>query len=32
MARARNELPTFIKELDRWAASVAYSGPLNAAQ
>ena len=32
MAKARNELPTFIKELDRWAASVAYSGPLNAAQ
>ena len=32
MARARNGLPIFLKELDRWAASVAYTGPLNAAQ
>jgi len=32
MARSENGLPTFIKELDRWAASVAFSGPLNAAQ
>ena len=32
MARARNELPTFIKELDRWAASAVFTGPLNAAQ
>jgi len=32
MARVRNGLPIFLKELDRWAASVAYTGPLNAAQ
>ena len=32
MARPRNGLPIFLKELDRWAASVAYTGPLNAAQ
>ena len=32
MARLRNGLPIFLKELDRWAASVAYTGPLNAAQ
>tara|TARA_B100001093_G_scaffold232009_1_gene222494 strand:- start:18 stop:611 length:594 start_codon:yes stop_codon:yes gene_type:complete len=32
MAKARNGLPTFIKELDRWAASAAFTGPINAAQ
>tara|TARA_R100001163_G_scaffold3101_1_gene4758 strand:+ start:836 stop:1429 length:594 start_codon:yes stop_codon:yes gene_type:complete len=32
MAKPRNGLPIFLKELDRWAASVAYTGPLNAAQ
>ena len=32
MAKPRNELPTFIKELDRWAASAAFTGPINAAQ
>ena len=32
MARARNGLPIFLKELDRWAASAAFTGPINAAQ
>ena len=32
MARSKNGLPIFIKELDRWAASAAFTGPLNAAQ
>ena len=32
MAKPRNGLPIFIKELDRWAASAVYTGPLNAAQ
>ena len=32
MARSKNGLPTFIKELDRWAASAAFTGPINAAQ
>jgi hypothetical protein len=32
MAKPKNGLPIFLKELDRWAASVAYTGPLNAAQ
>ena len=32
MARNENGLPTLIKELDRWGASLAFTGPLNAAQ
>ena len=32
MAKPCNGLPIFIKELDRWAASAVYTGPLNAAQ
>ena len=31
MAKPRNGLPIFLKELDRWAASAVYTGPLNAA-
>tara|TARA_R100001015_G_C4578551_1_gene135439 strand:+ start:40 stop:633 length:594 start_codon:yes stop_codon:yes gene_type:complete len=32
MARSKNGLPIFIKEFDRWAASAAFTGPINAAQ
>jgi len=32
MAKPRNGLPIFIKELDRWAASATFTGPINAAQ
>ena len=32
MAKPRNGLPTFIKELDRWAANTVLNGPMNAAQ
>ena len=32
MAKPRNGLPIFLKELDRWAASAVYTGPLNAAE
>ena len=32
MAKPRNGLPRFLEELDRWAVSVAFRGPINAAQ